>query len=1186
MCPNHLGPQMYNLLSLNVNGLNDRLKRTALIDWLNCMKADIVCLQETHAASHAVIRGWFRLSNFLVVSSSVSNKKCGTAILVHKRFKINHIRKDEVGRFSSVEVELDASKLCFCSLYAPNKNPARNTFFASLPDYIDLAVPTFLCGDFNCVLDPDVDRRRHPSYTGVNAKESVAALQSLLSATQTFPVWRSRNPHERAFSWDHGSGSFSSRIDMIWAPLVFAQNIDDCQYYTSFFSDHRYLLMDFHVGDVFARGPGVWKFNVSLLDQPNYRSLVKSFWTFWRTRKETFTSLCDWWDQGKFFLREITRCYARSLANERSAYKQELLRKLRQLQRLFDHGDQSAFSHLCNIQEELRAVHLREARASQIRSRSQWAEEGERSSSFFLNLENKHRAKQSITSVRDPSTGRVHHDPFDILATWRAYYSSLFTAEVCDPTAQEAILTTMTRTLNAADAESCEGLLTEAECKTALFGMAKNKTPGSDGFPMEFYVSFWDDIGADLVRVLNLSYEQGQLSTSQRRGLIIVLHKKDDRLEMKNYRPISLLNVDYKIATRAICGRLLSVISTIVESDQTCGVPGRTISTNLAMIRDLIEYAERADLPLAILSLDQEKAFDRVDWGFLQKILIKFGFGNSFRKWISLFYSNVESAVVINGWTSSFFQPSRGVRQGCPLSPLLYVLSIEALACAIRSSPIITGVTLPGSGQAFKCSGYADDTSVAVTTDASIDGVFTVYGQYEQASGAKLNRGKSKGIWLGAWKDRTDTPYGIKWVKHLPLLGATFSAGDYSEATWEAPVAKMEKRLASWKGRQLTFQGKATVINSLALSQIWHLCHSFVIPDWAVKRIRKAVWGFFWSGRRELVSRRTVCLPKSMGGFGVIDFELQSEAFALQWIRRYFALTPGKWKSFFSFYLMSCLTATPAEVLAYGNFPRRYINLLPSYYQVMIRAWFKFDGGNHNNILCLDASSAKPKTLPELSTHATYVIGRRLITPEPHCIRKFLPQYGPLYWSETWQQIHLTSLDRPVVDLNWKVAHGVLYTASRLVDSFGMAGIDRQCHCGADDETLHHLFFECGYARFLVGWVYFHLLLYDPTASPFTVRELLFGFEKPRRSGIPFVIIWMLHVVKHHLWVARCDFRFRDTLRSEVECLQSMIARIKFLLTVLGRRCRSPSQVRAFEKQWLAGSTIGHFEGEKLVFSF
>ena len=253
--------------------------------------------------------------------------------------------------------------------------------------------------------------------------------------------------------------------------------------------------------------------------------------------------------------------------------------------------------------------------------------------------------------------------------------------------------------------------------------------------------------------------------------------------------------------------------------------------------------------------------FDRVDWHFLLRILETFNFGPDFLRWIRLFYTNVESAVIINGWTSSFFQPSWGVRQGCPLSPLLYVITIEVLAVSICTSPGIAGVQLPNSMEQFRCSGYADDTTVAATSDTSLHETLTTYDLYERASGARLNRGKSKAMWAGSWKDRTDTPYGLQWVKDLPLLGATFNVGDYSIPTWEPAVSKLEPRLSAWSGRQLSFQGKAVVINNLAFSQLWHLCQVFPVPPWAAKRIDKAVWTFFWSGKQSLVTHSTVSLP-------------------------------------------------------------------------------------------------------------------------------------------------------------------------------------------------------------------------------------------------------------------------------------------------------------------------------------
>ena len=201
---------------------------------------------------------------------------------------------------------------------------------------------------------------------------------------------------------------------------------------------------------------------------------------------------------------------------------------MRELQTLFEAGDQASFVVLCKAQQELRSIALYEARGAQVHARCQWAEEGETSSFFFLNLATKKHAKQVMRSIRDPNTGAVCHDPFAIVGVWRNYYKNLFTATQCDPVTQDELLAKLNRRLDSNERASCEGCLTVDKCFQALMGMSRSKTPGSDGFPMEFYVAFWDALSADLVRVLNLAFETGQLSTSQRRGLIIVLYKKDD----------------------------------------------------------------------------------------------------------------------------------------------------------------------------------------------------------------------------------------------------------------------------------------------------------------------------------------------------------------------------------------------------------------------------------------------------------------------------------------------------------------------------------------------------------------------------------------------------------------------------------------------------------------------------------
>jgi len=153
-------------------------------------------------------------------------------------------------------------------------------------------------------------------------------------------------------------------------------------------------------------------------------------------------------------------------------------------------------------------------------------------------------------------------------------------------------------------------------------------------------------LGSDLVSVLNSCLDSGCLSLSQRRGIISLSFKKGDRLDPRNWRPITLLNVDYKLAARVIAGRLLKVIHLVVDKDQTCGVPGRFIGENVALLRDVVEFASSSGTPIAILSLDQEKAFDRVDWAFMRSTRSSMGFGPSFSSWVDLFYSRVQKALI------------------------------------------------------------------------------------------------------------------------------------------------------------------------------------------------------------------------------------------------------------------------------------------------------------------------------------------------------------------------------------------------------------------------------------------------------------------------------------------------------------------------------------------------------------
>ena len=198
---------------------------------------------------------------------------------------------------------------------------------------------------------------------------------------------------------------------------------------------------------------------------------------------------------------------------------------------------------------------------------------------------------------------------------------------------------------------------------------------------------------------------------TQRRGIIKLIPKKDaEPFLIKNWRPITLLNCDYKIGAKTIANRLKTFLPKLINSDQTGFLKGRFIGENIRLIDGIINFTAAKNIPGLLLFLDFEKAFDTVEWPFLQKTFQHFNFGPSIINWIKLCYSNIESCVLNNGWSTDFFKLERGVRQGCPLSPYLFILGVEILAEKIRTNKSVKGICVQENE--IKLSQYADDTTL------------------------------------------------------------------------------------------------------------------------------------------------------------------------------------------------------------------------------------------------------------------------------------------------------------------------------------------------------------------------------------------------------------------------------------------------------------------------------------------
>lgn len=301
----------------------------------------------------------------------------------------------------------------------------------------------------------------------------------------------------------------------------------------------------------------------------------------------------------------------------------------------------------------------------------------------------------------------------DINMVFKTFYQNLYTSENTVSTDQlDSFFDKITiPKISEEGKDKLESPLTEDEVKKAIGAMKTGRSPGIDGFPVEFYQKFMDILCPFLTEVFHEAFEYGVLPESFNEAVISLIPKGDkDLTDPANYRPISLINVDCKILSKILATRLETVLPQIIHKDQVGFIKGRSAADNMRRLLHLLWVNRNNQTPVLAVSLDAQKAFDRVEWSFLFTALVKFGIGVNFCKWIRTLYSCPKAAVFTNGILSSFFNISRSTRQGCNLSPLLFTIFLEPLAIQIRDNSKIKGVH--GGGREHKLFLYADDILV------------------------------------------------------------------------------------------------------------------------------------------------------------------------------------------------------------------------------------------------------------------------------------------------------------------------------------------------------------------------------------------------------------------------------------------------------------------------------------------
>ena len=456
---------------------------------------------------------------------------------------------------------------------------------------------------------------------------------------------------------------------------------------------------------------------------------------------------------------------------------------------------------------------------------------------------------------------------------------------------------------------SLEGKISYEEASKTLLSMSNNKSPGSDGFTAEFFKMFWKNIGHFVIRSLNYGYDTGELSSTQKQGIIPCIPKDGKPKQfLKNWRPISLLNVVYKIASGCIAKRLKSCIHKLISSDQTGFVPGRYIGENTRLVYDLMQYTEENNIPGILLMIDFEKAFDSVSWNFIDKTLDLFNFGGSFRKWISVFRKNSISAVSQAGFLSPFFSLSRGCRQGDPISSYIFLLCAEILAIRIKGNEDIKGIHIGQKEHVI--SQYADDTLLMLDgSEKALQKAVDEINFFYRISGLKMNLSKTQIVWIGSKRFSNEIlvpEFNFQWTTRFNLLGVCFDV-DLSRIAflnYDKKLVKIKSLIAQWSKRRLTPIGRLTIIKTLLVSQLNHLFISLPNPDARMLReLNDILYTFLWGSKVDKIKRNVITQPFDVGGLNMPNILNYIHGLKATWIKRLISTGDTSWKNIVGQYI-------------------------------------------------------------------------------------------------------------------------------------------------------------------------------------------------------------------------------------------------------------------------------------------
>ena len=930
--------QGIKIATLNMRGRKDNKKKSkwpTLATLMRKQRMLILGLQETHLDEEEAETISKMCPKIEIISNGISKNKEGIAFAINKELanKMTWRHRNLIeGRASRLTIEVEEERgLDIILIYAPNGENEKKIFFEELHRTLEQEpkiTNAIIMGDFNSV-ENELDRFPH-------RKDKEKVIEKWIETKKKFRLvdgWRQHNGSKKEYTYFQDNTHSMSRIDRIYLDNeIYPYGYNWSHINSAQLSDHDIATVEILKQKLPYIGEGIWRMQQSDIDDETVRKETKKLLKnveneMKKIKNENNEGIQQLWMETKEKIKTIVektkKKRRQDIEKKKKKTEKKITKKLEEIERDNHENNKKSREELYALKKKLAKETEREIRRIQESAKARYRQSGEKYTKYWFKINKEKISSQIILSLQRRDGEQVDKTK-DMKKIALEHHKDLQKKPEMTQERKEAISKlkeTIKAKTSTQEKEYLKKKTSYNEIKESIKRAPNGSSPGIDGIPYEFYKQLMkenekDNELPDIIGILHMVIEEiekiglRKINAEGKNdkkeftdGIMHLLFKKKEKWKIENYRPITLLNTDYKTYTKTIAMRLAEVAKTMIHEDQAGFVPERSLYDHTKTTNMVIEYCEMMDKNGCIIALDQEKAYDKIDHEYLWQILEHYEFPKEFIERIKELYKNTGKSILVNGVMTEQYKVERGVHQGDPMSCLLYDFAIEPLADAIRQSKL-KGIKINKEVKRLIVNLFADDTLVYLDKSDNFEELNRIIDTFCKASTARFNMEKTEYLPIGNKQFRKEAirtrrigknkiEDNVKIIKEgeaMRTLGAWVGNEANTKMQWETILQKQEKVITAWSNTNMSLKGKEIILKALIQSKAMFLATVNGMPRDIEMKMKRLFKNFLWNEKtRGLMSWEQIIAPRERGGLAVPDIRARIDAIEIMWIKKWLA---------------------------------------------------------------------------------------------------------------------------------------------------------------------------------------------------------------------------------------------------------------------------------------------------------